>query len=57
MKIEVDRDLCTGCGTCVALCPSCFKLDDENKSTVIGEGECAPKAESSCPEGAITVTD
>ncbi|MBU0671036.1 4Fe-4S binding protein, partial [Patescibacteria group bacterium] len=24
MKIEVDRDLCTGCGTCVALCPSCF---------------------------------
>ncbi|MBU0731497.1 ferredoxin [Patescibacteria group bacterium] len=57
MKIEVDRDLCTGCGTCVALCPASFKLDDENKSVVIGESDCAKKGESACPEGAITITE
>lgn len=57
MKIEVDRELCTGCGTCVALCPASFKLDDENKSVVVGESDCAKKAESACPEGAITVEE
>ena len=55
MKIKVDSELCTGCGTCVALCPASFKLDEQNKSVVIGESECASKAESACPEGAITV--
>ena len=55
MKITVDRDLCTGCGTCVALCPACFKLDNDNKSAVVGEADCAKKAEGACPEGAIDV--
>ncbi|MFH0818857.1 MAG: ferredoxin [Patescibacteria group bacterium] len=56
MKIKIDTDLCSGCGTCEALCPSCFKLED-GKSTVIGEADCAKQAEEACPEGAITVED
>lgn len=56
MKITVDQELCSGCGTCEALCPACFKLKN-GKSTVVGEGDCAKQAEESCPEGAITVTE
>lgn len=55
-KIKVDQELCSGCGTCEALCPSCFKLKD-GKSQVVGEGDCAQQAADSCPEGAITVAD
>lgn len=57
MKIKVDRELCTGCGTCVALCPASYKLDEENKSVVLGESDCAKKAADACPEGAITVEE
>jgi ferredoxin len=56
MKITIDQELCSGCGTCEALCPACFKLKN-GKSTVIGEGDCAKQAEESCPEAAITVVE
>ena len=26
MKVEVDNDLCIGCGTCEALAPEVFKM-------------------------------
>ncbi len=55
MNIKVDNELCTGCGTCVALCPSCFKLNEAGKSEVIGEADCATQAADSCPEGAINI--
>jgi NTE family protein len=32
MEIEVDRDRCTGCGTCVALAPSIMELDETRKA-------------------------
>lgn len=56
MNIKVDEELCTGCGTCEALCPACFKMED-GKSKVIGEDDCAKQAAESCPEAAITVED
>ncbi len=33
MKVRVDRDLCIGVGNCVALAPTVFKLDEENKAS------------------------
>ena len=33
-KIEVDRDLCIGAGTCVVVAPRTFDLDDELKVIV-----------------------
>jgi NTE family protein len=32
VQIEVDRDLCTGCGTCAALAPSLMGLDSSGKA-------------------------
>lgn len=33
VQIDVDRDLCTGCGTCVALAPAIMVMDATNKAS------------------------
>lgn len=33
-KVKVDKDLCIGCGTCVAICPMVFSMDENGKSIV-----------------------
>lgn len=34
IRIKVDRDLCTGIASCVALAPDVFELDDEMKAVL-----------------------
>ncbi|MBI4120598.1 MAG: ferredoxin [Parcubacteria group bacterium] len=34
-KIIVNRDLCIGAASCVAVAPSTFELDQENKAVLI----------------------
>ena len=62
MKIKIDRDLCIGAGTCVALAPNTFELDDELKAAL----KKGPKKDSdediiaaakSCPTLAIILED
>ena len=58
-KPVVNEDICIGCGTCEALCPDVFKLE-EGKSKVVAEkcGECnCQEAADSCPVNAITVEE
>lgn len=60
-KIVVDRDLCIGAASCVALAMKTFALDGENKAVVL-EGEGDPPdliklAAESCPTKAIIITD
>lgn len=33
-RIEVDRELCIGAASCIALAPEAFELDGENKAVV-----------------------
>lgn len=60
-KIVVDRDLCIGAASCVALAMKTFALDAENKAIVLeGEGdlpETVKLAAESCPTKAIILTD
>ena len=61
MKVKVDRELCIGIGNCVAIAPTVFKIDKENKAVVpdpssVDEGTLMEAAES-CPENAIIVED
>ena len=56
-SIEIDRDLCSGCGLCVAVCPTGTLSLADGKATVSGEasiscGHCA----AVCPQEAIRVT-
>ena len=56
-KAKVNEDLCIGCGTCEALCPTVFKVED-GKSKVISEdcGACdCQSVIDSCPVSAISV--
>jgi NAD-dependent dihydropyrimidine dehydrogenase PreA subunit len=56
-KPIVNKAKCTGCGTCVNVCPTnVFKIAG-GKSTVINAKECigCMACENSCPEGAIKV--
>ena len=53
MKYNVDQELCIGCGMCESLSPDVFKINDEGKAEVIGEGD-GQQALDSCPANAIT---
>ena len=61
MKLEIDRQRCIGVGNCVAIAPTVFKLDSENKAIVLdpssADEQTVLEAAESCPENAITVED
>ena len=59
MKVEVNADLCIGCGACAAICDDVFELNDEGISeSIVSEvpedlEEDVKEAIESCPTGAI----
>lgn len=63
MKAFVDRDTCTGCDLCAALCPEVFEMDDDFIATVIADPipedaeDSARDAMESCPSGSITIEE
>lgn len=34
LKVKVDRDLCIGAASCVAVAPNTFELDNEGKAVI-----------------------
>ncbi len=62
MKVIIEEEKCIGCGTCPAVAPGTFKMNDEtNKAEVIEpteDGEDTIKmAVESCPTVAIKVEE
>lgn len=59
--VEVNEELCTGCGACVAVCPvQILGINDDGKAAVTGnQDDClgCRSCEVSCPTGAIKVTE
>ena len=60
-RIFVDRDLCIGAASCVAIAPGVFALDSENKAVVTNpqgaDNETILLAAQSCPTRAIVLFD
>lgn len=60
-RIEVDRDLCIGAASCVALAPETFEMDGEAKAivkdTAAHTDEEIIAAAESCPTKAISLFD
>jgi len=61
MKIIIDKNLCLGCGTCVAIASKTFRLGNDGKEEVIepagDKEETIKEAIDSCPVSAIKSTD
>jgi ferredoxin len=65
MKVSIDKEKCSLCATCVAICPEVFELKDDGSIDVKNEykGADVPseleakvkEAQSSCPSMAIIV--
>ena len=60
-KIVVDRNLCIGAASCIAVAPGVFELDSENKAVVYNDkgadSETIILAAKSCPTQAILIFD
>jgi NAD-dependent dihydropyrimidine dehydrogenase PreA subunit len=60
VEIKIDREKCTGCGTCVDTCPVSLYGLNGDKATVTGDmAECivCRACEASCPAVAIEIVE
>lgn len=62
IKVTVDRDLCIGAATCVAVAPKMFALDSEAKAILLDTSaeesyQSTLDAAKSCPVAAIIIED
>jgi nitroreductase/NAD-dependent dihydropyrimidine dehydrogenase PreA subunit len=57
-RIEIDKDLCNGCGLCATVCPTGTILLREEKATALGgESIFCGHCEAVCPQEAIRVRE
>jgi len=61
-SVRIDRSLCIGAATCVALAPKAYTLDDEAKAILLDTAieetdEGIVNAAKGCPVAAIIITD
>jgi ferredoxin len=62
LTMKIDRSLCIGAATCVAIAPKAWALDDEAKAIILDTcddetDETLIEAAKSCPVMAIIITD
>ncbi len=62
VKVTIDRDLCIGAATCLAIAPEVFVLDNEAKAIVLStadntDQETILDAARGCPTAAISLED
>jgi ferredoxin len=60
LRIEIDRSLCSGFGSCADTAPAVFRLGDDGIAVALVEESDAPaalEAARSCPMGAIVLYD
>lgn len=61
-KVHVDRDLCIGAGTCIAVAAKAYELDGENKAVILSTideetQDTILESAKACPVAAIIIED
>ncbi len=56
--IALDRQACSGCGTCIKICPHRVLAFSDKKALLAFEGRCIEcgACQLNCPDAAIEVT-
>jgi ferredoxin len=59
-KIILEREKCIGCGSCEAVCPKNWKLQEDGKANYLGAIEtkeigCNQEAADNCPVQCIKI--
>lgn len=62
MKVNVNQELCTGCGVCVESCPEAFEMAGDKAKAKAPEiaqelAQNCKNAASDCPVEAISVAE
>lgn len=62
LTITIDRDLCIGAATCLAIAPEVFALDNEAKAILLDDPVDSSReniidAARACPTAAILIND
>jgi len=62
LKMYVDRDLCIGAATCIAVAPKTYILDSEAKAIILSSAQqelpdTIIESAKACPVAAIIITD
>jgi len=62
LKLWVDRDLCIGAATCIAVAPKAYELDAESKAIILDSVDSETKetlieSAKACPVAAIIIED
>ena len=55
MAVKIDKEKCIGCGTCEAVCPEGFKLENGKAKIKNPKAKCIKEAAESCPIQAVSV--
>lgn len=62
LTVHIERDLCIGAATCLAIAPEVYALDNEAKAIIIDTAanetdQNIIDAARACPTAAISITD
>ena len=62
LKVHVDRNLCIGAATCIAMAPKTYLLDSEAKAIILESSdqdtdEAIIEGAKACPVAAIIIED